>query len=80
VATLFFYVCDIVGSDKKNGIDYDDIMEKFIRWDAYGEYTQEGQAAFDQGGACLHAIHTYRKTEITGLAARPESGQTETEL
>ena len=43
---------------EKNGIDYNDIMERFVRWNWYGEYTPAGEA-FDQGITCMKAIGNY---------------------
>lgn len=45
---------------EKDGIDYDDVMEKFLAWEFYGKYTQGGEA-FDQGNTCTEAIYNYRK-------------------
>ena len=39
----------------KGDIDYSDIMERFVRWNFYGEYTPAGKA-FDQGNTCMEAI------------------------
>lgn len=40
---------------EKGEVDYADIMERFVRWTFYGEYTPEGKA-FDQGNTCMEAI------------------------
>lgn len=40
---------------KKGDIDYSDIMERFVKWNFYGEYTPAGKA-FDQGNTCMEAI------------------------
>ena len=40
---------------EKGDIDYTDIMERFVRWNFYGEYTPVGKA-FDQGHTCMEAI------------------------
>ena len=45
---------------EKNGIDYDDIMRRFIGWTTQGEYTPAG-IAFDQGNTCIEAIYNYVK-------------------
>lgn len=47
---------------ENKGIDYDDIMRRFIAWDRDGEYTQDG-VSFDQGYTCMLAIDNY---EVTG--------------
>lgn len=39
-------------------INYSDIMERFVRWTFYGEYTPAGKA-FDQGNTCVEAICNY---------------------
>ena len=44
----------------KGGIDYSDIMERFVKWNFCGEYTPYGQA-FDQGNTCMEAIDNYVK-------------------
>ena len=46
---------------KKRKLDYDDIMERFIRWDSEGKYTPFGKA-YDQGLTCLDAIDRYSQT------------------
>ena len=43
---------------EKKGIDYDDIMERFIDWNFEGKYTPTGEA-FDQGITCTEAIYNY---------------------
>ena len=43
---------------EKNGVDYADIMERFVRWTFYGEYTPAGKA-FDQGNTCMEAIYNF---------------------
>lgn len=43
---------------EKNGIDYDDIMCRFVNWTSKGEYTPSGKA-FDQGNTCIEAICNY---------------------
>lgn len=48
----------LVSIREKQGIDYDDIMERFVRWTMYGEYTPAG-IAFDQGATCMGAINNY---------------------
>lgn len=40
---------------EKGGLDYDDIMKRFVRWDSLGEYTPFGRA-YDQGMTCMDAI------------------------
>lgn len=44
----------------KGTIDYDDMMERFIRWDSFGEYTPFGRA-YDQGITCMDAIDRYSR-------------------
>ena len=46
---------------QKGILDYDDIMERFIRWDSNGEYTPFGKA-YDQGITCMDAIDRYSHT------------------
>lgn len=46
---------------KKGKLDYDDIMERFIRWDSEGKYTPFGKA-YDQGLTCMDAIDRYSRT------------------
>lgn len=49
-----------------------DIMERFVRWELEGAYTQYGRA-FDQGGACTHAIYNYmRDRDVTTCGKRGE--------
>lgn len=43
---------------QKKGIDYDDIMERFIDWNFDNQYTPTGKA-YDQGMTCLEAIYDY---------------------
>lgn len=45
---------------EKNGIDYDDIMKRFVEWDRCGAYTPLG-FAYDQGNTCSYAITAYKK-------------------
>ena len=40
------------------GINYDDIMERFIGWEIHGQYTPTGKA-YDQGCTCMEAIYNY---------------------
>lgn len=44
--------------NEKQGIDYQDIMERFVHWTFDGEYTPAGKA-FDQGNTCMEAIYNY---------------------
>ena len=46
---------------QKGTLDYDDIMERFIRWDSEGQYTPFGRA-YDQGITCMDAIDRYCRT------------------
>ena len=46
---------------QKGTLDYDDIMDRFIRWDSDGVYTPFGRA-YDQGITCLDAIDRYSRT------------------
>ena len=45
---------------EKKGIDYDDIMERFIDWNLHGKYTPTGKS-FDQGFTCMEAIMNYAR-------------------
>ena len=47
---------------EKKGIDYDDIMLRFIGWTSKGEYTPGGKA-FDQGNTCMEAICNYVRSQ-----------------
>lgn len=48
-------------SIRVNGeVNYSDIMERFVKWLFYGEYTPAGKT-FDQGITCVEAISNYRK-------------------
>lgn len=47
---------------EKNGIEYDDIMCRFIGWTSKGEYTPAGKA-FDQGNTCMEAIYNYVRSK-----------------
>lgn len=49
---------------KKGVLDYGDIMQNFIKWLSFGEYTPEGKV-FDVGRTCLTAI----KNAYTGRPA-----------
>ena len=46
---------------EKQGIDLDDICERFIDWNDNGAYTPFGEA-FDQGGCTLASIERYKRT------------------
>ena len=39
-------------------VNYSDIMERFVRWLFFGEYTPAG-ITFDQGNTCVEAIENY---------------------
>lgn len=41
-----------------SGIDYDDIMSRFVSWISKGKYTPAG-ITFDQGNTCMEAICNY---------------------
>ena len=43
------------------GMDCQDIMERFVKWHFEGEYTPEGKA-FDQGFTCMEAICNYKES------------------
>ena len=45
---------------ENKGIDYDDIMVRFVKWTLEGQYTPAGMA-FDQGATCMKAIINYAK-------------------
>lgn len=44
-----------------NEVDYEDIMENFLKWYDEGEYTPTG-FAFDEGGTTCEALEAYKKT------------------
>lgn len=46
---------------ENKGIDYDDMMRRFVSWDRDGAYTQYGEA-YDQGYTCMWAIDNYAET------------------
>ena len=39
-------------------VNYSDIMERFVKWLFFGEYTPAGKT-FDQGNTCVEAIYNY---------------------
>ena len=43
-----------------NKFDYNDIMQKWVKWITKGEYTPAG-STFDVGNTCLHAIRQFSK-------------------
>ena len=45
----------------KKGIDPEDIMRRFMKWEFEGDYTPFGQA-FDEGMTCSDAIYKFRDT------------------
>lgn len=45
----------------KKGIDPEDIMKNFLKWEFEGEYTPFGEA-FDEGNTCSNAIWDFRDT------------------
>ena len=51
--------------DKKK-IDYDDIMDHFLRWVRYGEFTPDGKM-FDIDKTCLQAIEKYSNGECSAV-------------
>lgn len=51
-------LCLIESIDRKGCIDYDDIMNNFVKWLTEGAFTPEGKA-FGIGKTCLKAILTY---------------------
>ena len=55
-------IATLVSLQEKNGIDYRDIMERFVSWTTKGEYTPAGKA-FDQGNTCMEAIGRYMITK-----------------
>lgn len=55
-------IATLVSLQEKNGIDYRDIMERFVSWTTKGEYTPAGEA-FDQGNTCMEAIGRYMITK-----------------
>lgn len=52
----------LISIQEKQGIDYDDIMERFLDWELRGEYIPYGQA-FDQGITCTEAIYAYKRNK-----------------
>ena len=44
----------------KNGIDYDNIMDEFIRWHYDDEYTNSDSGAFDIGNTTGRALRNYK--------------------
>lgn len=49
-----------------NEIDYNDIMNNFVKWITEGEYTPNG-IVFDKGNTCLEAILNYKSKNIEPL-------------
>lgn len=43
---------------EEKGINYDDIMQRFVGWNFEGQYTPTGKA-YDQGATCMEAICNY---------------------
>ena len=43
---------------ENDGVNYSDIMERFVKWLFFGEYTPAGKT-FDQGNTCVEAIYNY---------------------
>lgn len=54
---------------EKKGIDYNDIMERFIDWNFKGKYTPTGRA-FDQGITCTEAIYNYLRDKDYATCGR----------
>lgn len=52
----------LVSLQEKNGVDYRDMMERFVNWTVNGEYTPAG-VAFDQGITCMESIGRYMVTK-----------------
>lgn len=52
----------LISIREKNGIDCDDIMERFMDWNLKGDYTPAG-VAFDQGNTCMEAIFNYARNK-----------------
>ncbi len=52
----------LVSLQEKNGVDYQDMMERFVNWTVKGEYTPAG-VAFDQGITCMESIGRYMVTK-----------------
>ena len=61
---------------EKGDIDYSDIMERFVRWTFYGEYTPAGKA-FDQGNTCMEAICNYVRDKDYKTCGKTGEWQTE---
>lgn len=48
-----------------NDINYEDIMDNFVKWNNCGKFTSDGKA-FDQGYACLTAIEKWTNRKEDG--------------
>ena len=46
----------------ENGLDYDLMMQNFVKWYENGEFTPTG-VTFDIGNTCAYAIHNYHKNQ-----------------
>lgn len=55
-------IATLVSLQEKQGINYQDIMERFVSWTTKGEYTPAG-VAFDQGLTCMEAIGRFMVTK-----------------
>lgn len=54
---------------EKDGIDPEDIMERFMNWEFDGDYTPYGEA-FDQGLTCIEAIMRFARGENSTSCGR----------
>lgn len=59
-------LCLVDSLAEKGELDFDDIMEKFVRWMVGNEYTPHGKA-FDMGETCISAIFNYKKRGLPPL-------------
>ena len=58
---------------EKGGVDPEDIMTQFVRWEFEGEYTPFGEA-FDEGNTCSSAIFSFKRNgDISTCGCRSES-------
>lgn len=53
-----------------NDINYEDIMDNFVKWNNCGKFTPDGKA-FDQGYTCLTAIEKWLNRKELGWPEKP---------
>lgn len=56
---------------EKDGIDLEDIMDRFVSWLINSKYTPE-HITFDQGNTCVHAIMEYMRNKDVKTCARTD--------